>query len=343
MLERLTIYLVDSIVERSSNMVEKIQVSVICTAYNHEKYIADAIESIIMQKTDFAFELLIHDDASTDNTAKIIKTYEEKYPSIIRAIYRTENMYSKGFPLDAWLINNSKGQYIALCEGDDYWLEKDKLQKQFDYLQQHPHVSLCVHSNKEVDAQTKKLKSYCRPSKQSKFFSVEEIIYGGGGLFATNSMFFRKQLASKEYSFLEKAPVTDYAYAIMLGLQGDVYYLDECLSVYRVNVPESWTTINFAKGETYRIHFQKIEGMLNSLNETTNYRYDEIIQQRILLNEYITLIKVRDFKSIKDKKFRSIENSLPWQRKLIFKVERYLPTIFHYLKQHKGWIHWAIK
>jgi glycosyltransferase involved in cell wall biosynthesis len=343
MLKNMTKYLVDSIAEGSSKIVENIQVSVICTAYNHEKFIADAIESIIMQKTDFAFELIIHDDASTDNTATIIKSYEEKYPSIIRAIYRTENMYSKGFPLEEWLINNSEGQYIALCEGDDYWLDENKLQKQYEYLQQHPHVSLCVHSAKEVDALTKKLKSYCRPSKQSRFFTVEEIIYGGGGLFATNSMFFRKQLASKEYSFMEKAPVTDYAYAIMLALQGDVYYLDECLSVYRVNVPNSWTTTHFAKGETYRIHFQQIGEMLSSLNETTNNRYDASIQQRILLNEYITLVKVRDFKRIKDKKFRSLEKSLPWQRKLIFKVERYLPAMFHYLKQHKGLIHWAIK
>ena len=324
-------------------MAETVQVTVICTAYNHEKYIAEAIESIMMQKTEFKFELLIHDDASTDRTAEIIKNYEEKYPSIIRAIYQTENMYSKGFPLDQWLMEQSKGKYIAICEGDDYWLNEYKLQKQYDYLQQHPNVSVCVHSAKEIDAKTKKLKGYCRPSKQNRLFSVEEVIYGGGGLFATNSLFFRKQFGLRQYDFIGKAPTTDYAFAIMLALQGDVYYLDECLSVYRVNVPNSWTTVNFAKGKTYRTHFEQLKGMLHSLNETTKYTYDDCIQKRILLNEYITLIKERDFQKMKDKKFRQIEKGLPWQRKLIIKVERYFPSLFFYFKQHKGWIHWAIK
>ena len=336
-------YLIDITVERRNILAEKIQVTVVCLAYNHENFIADAIESILMQKTDFAFELLIHDDASTDHTASIIKSYEEKYPSIIRAIYREENMYSKGFETEKWLIKQSTGQYIAMCEGDDYWLSEHKLQKQFDYMQQHPNVSLCVHNAKEIDAQTKKLKGYCRPSKSSKFFTVEEIILGDGGLFATNSMFFRKQLAIKDYAFMDYAPVTDYAYAIMLGLQGDVYYLDECLSVYRVNVPNSWTSVHFAKGEAYRLHFQKMEKMLIELNETTNLRYDSCIQQRLLLNEYITLVKERDFKKMKDDKFRPLEKHLSWQRKLIFKIERYFPAVFLYLKQHKGWLHWVIK
>ena len=324
-------------------MAKEIKVTVICLAYNHERFIAEAIESILMQKTNFTFELLIHDDASTDQTASIIKSYEEKYPSIIRAIYRTENMYSKGFKTEEWLIKQSMGQYIAICEGDDYWISEDKLQKQFDYLQQHPNVSLCVHSAKEIDAQTKKLKSYCRPSKKSKFFTVDEVILGDGGLFATNSMFFRKQLASNGYAFMDYAPVNDYAYTIMLALQGDVYYLDECLSVYRVNVPNSWTSLNLTKGEAYRQHFQKMEEMFVKLNETTNYQYDACINERMLLNEYITLVKERDFKKMKDDKFRPIEKHLSWQRKLIFKFERYFPELFHYLKQHKGWLHWVIK
>ena len=329
--------------ERRNILAEEMKVTVICLAYNHENYIAAAIEGIVMQKTNFAFELLIHDDASTDQTAAIIKSYEEKYPTVIRAIYQTENKHSQGFNTEEWLMGQSRGQYIAVCEGDDYWISEDKLQKQFDYMEQHPNVSLCVHSAKEIDAQTKKLKSYCRPSKSSKFFTVDEIILGDGGLFATNSMFFRKQLAFKEFAFTKYAPVEDYAYTIMLGLQGDVYYLDECLSVYRVNVPNSWTTTHLSKAEGYRRHFGKMEKMLVELNKETNYRHDASVKQRMLLNEYITLMKERDFKTMKDEKFRPLEKQLSWQRKLIFKFERYFPALFLYMKQHKGWLHWVIK
>lgn len=110
--------------------MDEIIVSVLCFAYNHEKYIRQAIEGFLMQKTSFGIEILIHDDASTDKTQEIIKEYQEKYPDLVKTVLQTENQYSKGIDVCKFLINIAKGKYIAFCEGDDYWIDERKLEKQ---------------------------------------------------------------------------------------------------------------------------------------------------------------------------------------------------------------------
>ncbi|WP_346711994.1 glycosyltransferase [Phocaeicola plebeius] len=116
-------------------------VSIHCLAYNHEKTIRQTLESFVMQKTTFQFEAIIHDDASTDNTASIIQEYTEKYPNIIKPIFEKENQYSKhDGSLTRIMYEACTGKYIAYCEGDDYWTDPLKLQKQVDYLESHPEI-----------------------------------------------------------------------------------------------------------------------------------------------------------------------------------------------------------
>lgn len=131
-------------------------VSIDCITYNHASYIRDAIEGFLMQKTNFAFEVLIHDDASTDSTAAIIKEYEIKYPEIIKPIYQVENQYSKkDGTIGRIQRGRAKGKYYAICEGDDYWTDPYKLQKQVDFLEANPDYGM-VHTayqkyNEEVN------------------------------------------------------------------------------------------------------------------------------------------------------------------------------------------------
>lgn len=113
-------------------------VSICCLAYNHEAYIKKCLDGFLMQKTDFKFEILIHDDASTDQTANIIRAYERDYPDIVKPIYQSENQYSKGIRVTPkYNISRAEGKYIAMCEGDDYWTDPSKLQKQVDFLESH--------------------------------------------------------------------------------------------------------------------------------------------------------------------------------------------------------------
>lgn len=118
-------------------------VSVSCCTYNQEQYISEALDGFIMQKTNFPFEVIVHDDASTDKTADIIREYEEKYPLIIKPIYETENQYSKhDGSIGKILQKVRKGKYIAICEGDDYWIDENKLQMQVDFLENNPDYGL---------------------------------------------------------------------------------------------------------------------------------------------------------------------------------------------------------
>lgn len=124
--------------------------SIRCLAYNHEPYIRECLEGFVMQKTNFRFEAIVHDDASTDGTADIIREYAEKYPDIIKPIFETENQYSKHDGSLGRIMNEAcTGKYIAMCEGDDYWTDPLKLQKQVDFLETHNEYSMCV-SNRRV-------------------------------------------------------------------------------------------------------------------------------------------------------------------------------------------------
>ena len=127
-------------------------VSVCCITYNHVSYISEALDSFLMQKTNFPFEILVHDDASTDGTNKIILEYTEKYPGIIRAVIQTENQYSKaGLIAHRFLFPKAKGNYIALCEGDDYWTDRAKLQKQVQFLEDHPEYVITYTNSQPFD------------------------------------------------------------------------------------------------------------------------------------------------------------------------------------------------
>lgn len=130
-------------------MDNTIMVSVLTLAYNHANYIRQCLDGILMQQTNFRYELLIHDDASTDGTQDIIREYEARYPDIIKPIYQQENQYSKKVPIGTtFLYPRAQGKYIAFCEGDDYWTDPLKLQKQVDFLEANPEYTVCTHSYK---------------------------------------------------------------------------------------------------------------------------------------------------------------------------------------------------
>lgn len=125
-----------------------VMVSVKCLAYNQEKYIRQALDGFLMQKTNFKYEVIVHDDASTDSTAAIITEYAEKYPDIIKPLLEKENLFSKpdGDHINQTILPALRGKYIALCEGDDYWTDPDKLQKQVDFMESHPDFTFCFHN-----------------------------------------------------------------------------------------------------------------------------------------------------------------------------------------------------
>ena len=150
--------------------VTKPLVTIRCITYNHEPYIRQCLDGFIMQKTNFRFEAIVHDDASTDGTADIIREYAEKYPEIIKPILQNENQYSKRDGSIRRILNeNTHGKYVALCEGDDYWIDPLKLQKQVDFMEKHEDYSMCFHNAYEI---------FEHKNVEKKLFSkIEDIDY----------------------------------------------------------------------------------------------------------------------------------------------------------------------
>ena len=260
-------------------MNDKIMVSICCLAYNHEKYIRDALESFLNQKTDFRYEVLIHDDASTDNTVKIIKEYEKKYPDIIRPIYQKENQHSKGVKISATIqYPRARGKYIAMCEGDDFWLDSSKLQKQVDYLENNPNCSLIVHASKNVTVNKEDI-GINKAFEQECDVSTEEIINGGGALFATNSMIFKTEFTKTFPSFYLNAHIGDYPLTIYLSLCGKVHYIPDIMSAYRQGVPGSWSEKERNSMVQSLKNTEKMIELYENLDKDTNEKYHLVIEE----------------------------------------------------------------
>jgi glycosyltransferase involved in cell wall biosynthesis len=305
--------------------MKDIMVSICCITYNHEKYISDAIESFLMQKTSFKYEILIHDDASTDKTTEIIRAYEKDYPSIIKPIYQIENQYSKGVKVGKLNNMRANGKYIALCEGDDFWTDPLKLQKQVSYLEHHPECSLCVHAVHMVDKNSNALKQSIRPSSENKTFTTEEVIQGGGGFFGTNSMIYPAKFEKNKPGFFETAPVGDYPLAIYLALKGKVYYLDEFMSSYRVGSENSWVKNNSSSLDKTIAHFNKIADMLEEINQYSGYIYNEVINKTILINQFKLLLAQEKFNEAKKGEYKRIYDELDILIRLKIFINQYFP------------------
>jgi len=255
-------------------------VSIDCITYNHEKFIQQTLDGFIMQKTEFPFEVLINDDASTDNTANIIREYEKKYPDIIKPIYQTENQFSKGYHMSATFnFPRAKGKYVALCEGDDYWTDPLKLQKQVDFLEAHPDFSMCFHPVKVIYEDGSKPAEFF-PSAKFRFnktvLSLDDLVKQN--FIQTNSVMYRWMFKPGET--LEVFPLDilpgDWYTHLLCAQHGPVGYIDEVMSVYRRHSAGVWST---ADNIHRKYGFQELN-FYKCIDKQFNYQYTEIFTQK---------------------------------------------------------------
>lgn len=306
--------------------MEEIKVSIICNAYNHGKYIKDALDGFLMQKTNFPFEVLIHDDASTDNTAEIIREYEKQYPDIIKPIYQKENQYSKGISIGLkYQVPRMKGKYIALCEGDDYWTDSLKLQKQFDAMEKYPEIDICAHAATKIKAVDGKKICNIAPARSNTIFSPEKVILGGGGFVATNSLFYRKELAINVPEF-RKFLSLDYTLQIHGALRGGMLYLPYNMSVYRAFVAGSWTD-RMKNRELSLKHLEKIIKMLDVLDKETENKFSKAIRQHKLEIIFNDIADNGEYDRLRKGDLKDIYNAKPLPWKLKIYIKEYFPTL----------------
>lgn len=204
-------------------------VSICCITYNHENFIRQCLDGFLMQKTNFDFEILIHDDASTDNNQEIIKEYEGKYPQIFKCVYQKKNQFGIQNTLTNILLKMASGKYVALCEGDDYWSDPLKLQKQVDFLEANPDYSFCGHGTNKLESET------LTPIKGKILGKVKinDAVYQY--VTQTSSLLFRHDLLKPFPQYFHKSPVGDAAFICVLLSKAPGYILNDYMSVYRVH------------------------------------------------------------------------------------------------------------
>lgn len=221
----------------------KCMVSIICTAFNHEKYIDKTLQGFLMQKTLFPFEVLIHDDASTDATSKIIKRYETEYPNIIRGIYQKENQFSKNIPIGKkFLYPKVQGKYVAECEGDDYWTDPYKIQKQVDFLEENINFSICFHPVKVIWENKEKRKSIFPTPRfrfNKKILSLNDLLVHN--FIQTNSVMYRWRFNSDNLSLIPDNILPGDWFMHLLHAQiGKIGFIPNIMAVYRRNDKGIW-------------------------------------------------------------------------------------------------------
>ena len=210
------------------------KVSVIVLTYGHEKYIRQCLDSILMQQTDFDFEIIVAEDASPDNTKMILQEYEKKYPCRIQMLYREINCGAKKNLHDCFLL--SQGEYIAFCEGDDFWLDKNKLQTQIDFFETHPDASAVYHRVIVVDKNGKKNESLRYPSAPSFRYSLFHYDLGFLPSQLASLMMVNIYKSNIDFSFLTNKEMTpgDRILAFVFMFMGNIYCLPNQMSAYRL-------------------------------------------------------------------------------------------------------------
>ena len=269
-------------------MDKNIVVSILCITYNHENFIKQCLDGFVMQKTNFDFEIIIHDDASTDGTRKIIEEYVEKYPELFVPMFEEENQYSKGVQIiDDLMLPIAKGKYIALCEGDDYWCDENKLQMQYDFMESHQDCSGCFHNTINHDL-TNKIKDFNFNNYTTiHFMNINDAL--NVSLVHTSSFFIRKEYAIKDND-CRKFWFGDDVRRTLCFTHGRLAVLPNIMSVYNNNNKNGLNYLNcYLNGieSFYNAYMQLIE-YLQIFNKKTNNNYYKEIDNTI--NNIITSI-----------------------------------------------------
>lgn len=284
-------------------------VSIFCLAYNHESFIKKAIESWLMQKTNFKFEAVIGEDFSTDRTREIVFSYAERYPDIIKVITSETNV---GMRENSKRTKNAcTGKYIAFCEGDDYWMDPNKLQTQVNFMEENPDYSICFHDAILLWEDKTLPPKHFVPLNHKEVSTTEDVIKNY--FIPTASMLVRAKFIKQLPDWFEKIYNGDWATQLILSTQGKIKYIDEIMSVYRKNKG------GLSGGIGNNVEFineKKIE-LLNYFNNYTEGKYIELINKKIALLE-------KDIKTYRLKKKNELLFWLLNPKKTLFKISRYL-------------------
>ena len=322
---------------------KKTLVSINCLVYNHEPYLRDCFEGFIKQKTSFQIEILVHDDASTDHSVDIIREYTAKYPDLFKPIYQKENQYSKGVRISfEYQYPRAQGKYIALCEGDDYWTDPNKLQMQVDFLEAHPEYSMCC-SNAFIRSPKRTL-SGARYWEDCDI-PIVDMINGIYCFIQTSTFVFRHSLLDFYPKYCVNCYVGDYPLQIWAAFNGKIRYFKQKTSVYRYSHSNSFTASTYQKDVKQLIKGMKsVLAMLQGLDAFSNFRLHKTFTK---VETSFVLEKAFFYAAAKQKKgyieeilsfFPEVSQSFSCHQKIDLFIAKYFPFFVYRTKRILGQI-----
>lgn len=271
---------------------QHIKVSICMLSYNHEKYLDEAISSVLLQKTNFPFELLIHDDASQDESQKIIAAYASQYPNIVKPILQHENQHSKRInPSVHFNYPRCSGEYIAFLEGDDFWTDENKLQSQVEALDKYKNIDLCFHKATQINYFNKNIKNITigEYATEDTAIPYTNIFFRTHGMVATGSCMIRSSAKENLQEFMRLRPyltLGDLFMQFFGAYPNGAYYINKTMSAYRFGTNGSWTA-NIINDPEHKIRHEKslllAYAELNKLTEgNLNKEINKIHLQRLI-------------------------------------------------------------
>lgn len=317
--------------ESSSEII----VSVVCLAYNHEKYIENALVGFLSQKTPFSVEFIVAEDCSADNTLGIINEYKSRFNGSLRVIQNKTNI---GFMKN--LINamdSARGKYIAICEGDDYWVDPEKLVIQVDKMEEFSDVHISFHSSYIKHELRGELGGvFCKRADGNCAFGVEDVIRSAGSFMPTASMMIRNdsykslQPAIRE---LYASYTTAFFTQVIFSFEGGALYIDRPMSVYRSMSAGSWTESVVNDSNVFIYWSDKYIKAIRAYDELTGHKYG-LLFRRAVADKHFSILK-NDGISVDYKKEYCSKNKAElffWQR-LIWSGFRFFPNAFFILRR----------
>ena len=314
------------------------KITVIVMTYNQVNYIDQMMQSILAQKINIGFDILIHDDCSDDGTYEKLLGYQKEHPNMIKIIRQESRKFLKdGFNMMIfnYVVPQVDSEYIAYCDGDDYWCDELKLQKQYDFMSSHPEYSMCFHSAYQL-----------RPNNDmsSKWFIADEgdidisdLINDKPGICVATSSIFLKTYVFKDFSDWRKAyPVEDVPMYITAAMEGKIRRLKDVMCVYRQFAVGSWSSQNKGNNERLIKHMSETKKAILLFDEQTNQKYHDLVVQQVESCDFRIAYITRDLKTIFSKANKRFVKRLKFKERFSLKLQYRAPSLYNLLKKKKS-------
>lgn len=313
-------------------------VTIVCTTYNHEPYIAQTLEGFVKQRCNFKFEILVHDDASTDQTADIIQRYANNHPGLFRLVLQKENQYSQGRDIWELLFKDPQtAPYIAICEGDDYWTDQLKLQKQVNILEADPKVGMTYARVKRYYQEKRKCKETFGAA------ATFNTLISKGNTVPTLTVMLRKELyiqyASDSQSFRGCLKMGDYPMWLWLSVHSNLHFNKEVMGVYRVLSSSASHHTNIAQKKAFEESFNWVRNYFAETYCSDNQHIKDAVNVNSLWSDFIGSMYVQDnIKPFKERirKFSSFRHKKIFLMNVGIFFPKMFKIIYLFYKKRQG-------